>query len=135
MAKFDARDQSTVMDSFCSFDGVDFVYQQNQSRPIRARHSSSSALLDRHTTATKAPPIPRRSSEDSGGATKDITSLNQLWNTLRQQKQRQMAKEPPKVNSLKAPTPTPPSIPSRIPDPVGVRKVMTPQPLKRRKSK
>jgi HSP20 family molecular chaperone IbpA len=134
MAKFDARDQSTAMDSFCSFDGVDFVYQQNQSRPIRARHSSSSALLDRHTTATKAPPIPRRSSEDSGGATKDITSLNQLWNTLRQQKQRQMAKEPPKVNSLKAPTPTPPSIPSRIPDPVGVRKVMTPQPLKRRKS-
>jgi len=141
MAKFDARDQSTAMDSFCSYDGVDWVYQQklqNQPRPnpMRARHSSSSTILDRHAAAAKAPPIPRRSSEDSGGAaTKDISSLNELWNTLRQQKQRQMAKEPPKVSSLKAPTPSIHSpAPSRTPDPVGVRKVMSPQPLKRRKS-
>lgn len=137
MAKFDARDQSTAMDSFCSFDGVDWVYQQKQSRPMRARHSSSSTVLDRQAAAAKAPPIPRRSSEDSGATTtKDITSLNQLWNTIRQQKQRQMAKEPPKVNSLKAPTPSIHSpTPSRTPDPVVVRKVVTPQPLKRRKSK
>lgn len=135
MAKFDARDQSTAMDSFCSFDGVDWVYQQNQSRPMRTRHSSSSALLDHHAAATKAPPIPRRSSENSAsGATKDITSLNQLWNAIRQQKQRQMAKEPPKVNSLKTPTPIQSPTPSRTPDPVGVKKVVTPQPLKRRKS-
>lgn len=135
MAKFDARDQSTAMDSFCSFDGVDWVYQQKQSRPMRARHSSSSTVLDRQATAAKAPPIPRRSSEDSGATTtKDITSLNQLWNTIRQQKQRQMAKEPPKVNSLKAPTPIHSPTPSRTPDPVVVRKVVTPQPLKRRKS-
>jgi hypothetical protein len=135
MAKFDARDQSTVMDSFCSFDGVDWVYQQKQSRPMRARHSSSSTVLDRQAAA-KAPPIPRRSSEDSGATTtKDITSLNQLWDTIRQQKQRQMAKEPPKVNSLKAPTPIHSPTPSRTQDPVVVRKVVTPQPLKRRKSK
>ncbi|KAG1729657.1 uncharacterized protein EDB91DRAFT_1059906 [Suillus paluster] len=80
--------------------------------------------------------MPRRSSEDSGAATtEDITSLNQLWDTLRQQKQRKMAKETPKVNSLKAPTPSHSPAPSRTPDPlVGVRKVTTPQPIKRRKS-
>jgi hypothetical protein len=139
MAKFDARDQSIAMDSFCSYDGVDWVVQQDQQpRPIRTRHASSSGVLaDRHAAAAKVPPMPRRSSEESGVSTKDITSLNQLWTTLRQQKQRQMAKEPPKVNSLKAPTPSPSPAPSRTPpDPgVGLRKVTPPQQLKRRKSK
>ncbi|KAJ8588459.1 hypothetical protein M405DRAFT_819692 [Rhizopogon salebrosus TDB-379] len=138
MAKFDARDQSIAMDSFCSYDGVDWVVQQDQQpRPIRTRHASSSGVLaDRHAAAAKVPPMPRRSSEESGVSTKDITSLNQLWTTLRQQKQRQMAKEPPKVNSLKAPTPSPSPAPSRTPpDPgVGLRKVTPPQQLKRRKS-
>jgi len=138
MAKLDARDQSVAMDSFCSWDGVDWVYQPNQQpRPMRTRHASSSAVpADRQAGATKVPLMPRRSSEDSAVANKDINTLNQLWTTLRQQKQRQMAKETPKVNSLKGPTPSPSPAPIRTPpDPVGLRKVTPPQQLKRRKSK
>ncbi|KAH7925502.1 hypothetical protein BV22DRAFT_1011165 [Leucogyrophana mollusca] len=79
---------------------------------------------------------PQHSSEDYLGAQKapqgrDFTSINRLWDILRQKKERQMAKSPPKVKSLE--TPSVPNHPLAPVDPVPVPHKPVPQ-LKKRKS-
>lgn len=97
---------SSTKDSFACWDGFDVMFDRAFA-PADTPHDTpiltSSDLADRNYV-TPSRPHPQDSSEDSMGpptpVDRDYESLSQLWDTLRDKKARQMAKEVPKVKSL-----------------------------------
>ncbi|KAH7915663.1 hypothetical protein BJ138DRAFT_1141400 [Hygrophoropsis aurantiaca] len=128
---------TSAADSFGCWDGFDVIYEE---RPAYVRssseRSSSSTLAAGRPTALERSRSPQCLSDDHLGTlksplTRDFTSINRLWDTLRQKKERQMAKSPPKVKSLE-----PPPIanhPTVSSDPAPAQHKPAPQ-LKKRKS-
>jgi HSP20 family molecular chaperone IbpA len=136
--------ESNASDSFACWDGFDITFDK-QFAPAT---SPQLTPPDLHRSVG-AMPKPQESSEDSMGpptpVDRDYVSLGQLWDTLREKKARQMAKEVPKVKSLedgtrepdrdmqyvvqhiRAPSPSPMPEEAYKPGP-------TPQKVKKRKS-
>ncbi|KAF7970627.1 hypothetical protein HWV62_5053 [Athelia sp. TMB] len=100
-------DQSTK-DSFACWDGFDVMFDRAMAPGTTTDHDSPSrspSTYERPPSMTPSRPNPQQdSSEDSMGpltpVDRDYESLGQLWDTLREKKARQMAKETPKVKSL-----------------------------------
>jgi hypothetical protein len=99
-------DDSSTKDSFGCWDGFDVMFDRAFA-PAATPHETPTLTpseLDRSFTRTPNRLQPQDSSEDSMGpptpVDRDYESLGQLWDTLRDKKARQMAKETPKVKSL-----------------------------------
>ncbi|EGO24165.1 hypothetical protein SERLADRAFT_369398 [Serpula lacrymans var. lacrymans S7.9] len=119
----------TTRDSFSCWDGFDVLFDKAFASPATPSQSQSELAFDRH-----AAPEPRRHYPQSSSGTtigpspldREYQALNQLWETIRQRKEREMAKSPPKVKSLETP-------PAASPPPASVPHKPAPK-LKRRKS-
>jgi len=100
-------DDSSTKDSFACWDGFDVMFDKAFA-PVATPHGTPtltpSDLADRPFVTPSRPRFQPDSSEDSMGPPtpidRDYESLGQLWDTLRDKKARQMAKEVPKVKSL-----------------------------------
>jgi hypothetical protein len=97
---------SSAKDSFACWDGFDVMFDKAFA-PAPTPHDTPNLTpsdLDRSFMRTPSRPQHMDSSEDSMGpptpVDRDYESLGQLWDTLRDKKARQMAKEAPKVKSL-----------------------------------
>jgi len=98
---------SSPKDSFACWDGFDVMFDKAFAPPITPHELTPTLTpsdLDRPSYQTPNRPQFPDSSEDSMGpptpVDRDYESLGQLWDTLRDKKARQMAKEVPKVKSL-----------------------------------
>jgi hypothetical protein len=96
---------SSAKDSFACWDGFDVMFDKAFA-PAPTPHETPTLTpsdLDR-PFIQRPNRMPQDSSEDSMGpptpVDRDYESLGQLWDTLRDKKARQMAKEAPKVKSL-----------------------------------
>jgi hypothetical protein len=91
---------SSAKDAFSCWEGFDVTFDK-QFAPTATTPPLAPSDMDRSSGTM---PKPQESSEDSMGpptpVDRDYMSLGQLWDTLREKKARQMAKEVPKVKSL-----------------------------------
>ncbi|KIJ66870.1 hypothetical protein HYDPIDRAFT_108810 [Hydnomerulius pinastri MD-312] len=127
---------STALGTFTcwdSFDGCE-ITEKPARRSSRPRLPSTSSLPAAARPSIERPTIPRSNTEQTA-RDQEHTSLDQLWNTLREKKHRQEAKRPVKVKSLETPHPGPSVVSRPQPEQPSVmpRKVTPPQ-VKKKKS-
>jgi len=91
--------ESNASDSFACWDGFDVTFDKSVAPATTSSpqltppdlHRSAGVKLQEYSEDSMGPPAP---------VDRDYASLGQLWDTLREKKARQMAKEVPKVKSL-----------------------------------
>lgn len=131
---------STAIGTFTCWDGYDgyeLVEQPAPTPPRRSRLASTSNLPSPTRQAVdRGSERPKVSKQSTAPAPREHehTSLDELWNTLREKKQAAEAKLPLKVKSLEQPQPGPSSVSRPTPEQhVTPRKAIPPK-VKRKKS-
>lgn len=132
---------STGIGTFTCWDGYDGceMVEDRPSRPARRSRLSSTSVLpsslrkgaERGGERQQAP----RPTTRQGPREQDYTSLDELWNTLRERKHAAEAKLPLKVKSLETPQAGPSGVSRSTPEqPVTTPRKVTPPKLKRKNS-